>query len=149
MLKQMTFKKIINIIWFSVALTFCWPLSANSTKIQIFVFRILQIISIINAFILLLPLLYSVYLHFDDIVIVFKSIALCVGLSQMIIQTAICFVKYNTLQVSFYIILFLQNFFILKLLITLYSNFFSPVILMLLILKYRLEISYIFIELYL
>lgn len=124
MLKQLTPEKVIHITWISVAITFCWPLPANSTKIQVFMFKTLQIISIINAFILLLPLLYSVFLHFDDIVVVFKSIALCVGLSQMIIQTAICFVKYDILQVSFYIILFLQNIFILKLLIVLYRSYF-------------------------
>lgn len=115
MLKQMTFKKIINIIWFSVALTFCWPLSANSTKIQIFVFRILQIISIINAFMLIVPLSYSIYLHYDDIAIIFQSLAILVGLSQMIIQTVIlCFIKYNSLQVSLYLFYLFSAFHIKK-----------------------------------
>lgn len=120
MLKQVTFEKVIHIIWFSVALTFCWPLPANSTKNQVFVFRILQIISIINAFMLILPLLYSIYLHFNDIAIVFQSLSILVGLSQMIIQTVIlCFVKYNSLQVSLYLFHLFSAFHIKKIIFTL------------------------------
>ncbi|XP_016766484.1 uncharacterized protein LOC102655559 isoform X1 [Apis mellifera] len=98
MLKQIISEKTIQIIWFSVAITFCWPISLNSSKTQVFIFKILQIISIINVFMLLLPLLYSVYLHFNDIIIVSKSIALSVGLIQVIVQTIICFIKYDSLQ---------------------------------------------------
>ncbi|XP_031367550.1 uncharacterized protein LOC102678585 isoform X2 [Apis dorsata] len=98
MLKQIISEKAIHITWLSVAITFCWPISLNSSKTQVFIFKILQIISIINVSMLLLPLLYSVYLHFDDIIIVSKSISLSVGLIQVIAQTVICFVKYDSLQ---------------------------------------------------
>nr|AHJ37463.1 olfactory receptor 151 isoform 1a_2 [Apis mellifera] len=98
MLKQLTPEKVIYITWVSVALTLCWPLPANNGKIQVFMFKALQIISIINAFILLLPLLYSVYLHFDDVIIVSKCVAVSIGLTQVITQTIICFAKYDSLQ---------------------------------------------------
>lgn len=103
MLKQIISEKAIHITWLSVAITFCWPISLNSSKTQVFIFKVLQIISVINVSMLLLPLLYSIYLHFDDIIIVSKSIALSVGLIQVIAQTVICFVKYDSLQVSFYL----------------------------------------------
>ncbi|XP_043797380.1 uncharacterized protein LOC122717409 [Apis laboriosa] len=98
MLKQIISEKAIHITWLSVAITFCWPISLNSSKTQVFIFKVLQIISIINVSMLLLPLLYSVYLHFDDIIIISKSISLSVGLIQVIAQTVICFVKYDYLQ---------------------------------------------------
>lgn len=98
MLKQLTPEKVIHIIWVSVALTLCWPLPANSSKTQVFMFKALQIISIINAFILFLPLLYSIYLHFDDIIIVSKCAAVSISLTQVITQTIICFAKYDSLQ---------------------------------------------------
>lgn len=100
MTKQVTPEKAIQIIWLSVASTFCWPLSINSSKTQVFVFRVLQITSIINACMLLLPLLYSAYLHFDDIITVSKCAGLAIALTQIIVQTSICFVKYDVLQVS-------------------------------------------------
>lgn len=102
MLKRKIIEKAIHITWLSVAITFCWPVPLNSSKTQVFIFKVLQIISIINVSMLLLPLLYSIYLHYDDIIIVSKSISLSVGLIQVIAQTAICFVKYDSLQVSFY-----------------------------------------------
>ncbi|XP_031774659.1 uncharacterized protein LOC100871903 isoform X2 [Apis florea] len=98
MTKQVTPEKAIQIIWLSVASTFCWPLSINSSKTQVFVFRVLQITSIINACMLLLPLLYSAYLHFDDIITVSKCAGLAIALTQIIVQTSICFVKYDVLQ---------------------------------------------------
>lgn len=100
MLKQPTPERVIDIIWFSVASTFCWPLSTYSNRIRILVYKILQIISVINACMLFLALLYSVYVHSDDIIIVFESICLVLAVSQLMVQTIICSVNYKSLQVS-------------------------------------------------
>lgn len=100
MVKGITPEKAIHITWLSVALTLCWPLSVNSGKTQVFVFRVLQIISIVSACMLLLPLSYSIYLHTDDVIVFLRTIIVFVGVAQNIIQTVICFVKYYPLQVS-------------------------------------------------
>lgn len=105
MLKQQTPEKVINIIWFSVALSLCWPLSTYSSRTRILVYKVLQIISVINACTLILTLLYSVYVHSDDIIIVFESICLILAVSQLMIQTFICSVNYKSLQVSSYSLL--------------------------------------------
>ncbi|XP_017799435.1 PREDICTED: uncharacterized protein LOC108580236 [Habropoda laboriosa] len=98
MLKQLTPEKVIDIIWFSVALAVCWPLSSSASKAQVVAFKILQICSAISALILLLPLLYSTYLHFDDVIVLSQSICLSMGVFQMIMQTVICFTNYDLLQ---------------------------------------------------
>lgn len=105
MLKQLTPEKVINIIWFSVASSLCWPLSTYSSRTRILIYKVLQIISVINACMLILTLLYSVYVHSDDIIIVFESICLILGVSQLMIQTIICSVNSKSLQVSSYSLL--------------------------------------------
>ncbi|XP_031370440.1 uncharacterized protein LOC102680919 [Apis dorsata] len=98
MLKQVTPEKGIYIIWLSVALSLCWPLPINSTRKQVVCIKILQIGTIISAFMILLPLIYTIYLNLDNLNIFFKCICLSMGVFQHIVQTTTCFIKYNTLQ---------------------------------------------------
>ncbi|KAF3430059.1 hypothetical protein E2986_11671 [Frieseomelitta varia] len=81
-----------------VVSSFCWPLSTSS-RTRILVYAVLRIISVINACMLFLALLYSVYVHSDDIIIVFESVCLGLGVSQLMIQTIICSVNYKSLQI--------------------------------------------------
>lgn len=105
MIEQVMLKRVIYITWLSVALCFCWPISANSNKNQIIVFRFLQIFTIISSCLGSLPMFHSIYLHQDDIVIVAKSISIVVVFIQLIVQTTICAIKHDTLQVSYYTII--------------------------------------------
>ncbi|XP_043508172.1 uncharacterized protein LOC122527757 [Frieseomelitta varia] len=98
MLKQVTPEKAINIIWLSVALTFCWPLSANSNKTEILGYKIMQICAIISVCLLLLPSIYLIYLCSDDMEVISKSVSQLICEVQCIIQTVICFCKHDTLQ---------------------------------------------------
>lgn len=100
MLKQVTPEKAINIIWLSVALTFCWPLSVNSSRTQIIGYKIMQICAIISVCLLLLPSIYTIYLFSDDMEVISKSVSQSICEVQCIIQTVICFCKHDTLQVS-------------------------------------------------
>lgn len=100
MLKQVTPEKGIYIIWLSVALSLCWPLSINSTRKQIVCMKILQIGAIISAFMIFLPLIYTIYLNLDNLNMFFKCICLLMGIFQHIVQTITCFIKYDSLQVS-------------------------------------------------
>ena len=100
MLKQVTPEKAINIIWLSVAFTFCWPLSANSSKTQILGYKIMQICAIVNVCLLLLPSIYLIYLCSDDMEVISRNVSQLICEVQCIIQTVICFCKHDTLQVS-------------------------------------------------
>lgn len=100
MLGKLTPEKIIYRTWLSVAMTFCWPLPLTSTKKQLLGYKLLQIGALIHVFIMLLLSIYSSYLHLDDIVVLSKSLCITVAISQPIIQTVVCFVKHNVLQVS-------------------------------------------------
>ena len=101
-LKQMTPEKVITIIRFSVALSFCWPLPMNSSRNQIFGYKVAQMFSIVNVNLLLLPCFYAIYLRSDDIEIVAKCISQSICQIQSIAQTVTCFCKHDTLQVSLY-----------------------------------------------
>lgn len=102
MIEQVMLKRVIYITWLSVALCFCWPVSVGSSRNQIVAFRFLQIFTIISSCLGSLPMIHSIYLHQDDIVIVAKSISIVVVFIQLIVQTTICAIKHDTLQVSYY-----------------------------------------------
>lgn len=106
MLKQVTPEKVIHIVWLSAALSFCWPLPISSSRTRVLGFKILQISAIISACMLLLPMLYSIYLHPDDLVVVFKCMCMSTALCQLIVQTTMCWIKQDSLQVSFYLLIF-------------------------------------------
>lgn len=106
MLRQVTPEKVIHIVWLSAALSFCWPLPISSSRTRVLGFRILQISAIISACMLLLPMLYSIYLHLDDLVVVFKCMCMSTALCQLIVQTTMCWIKQDSLQVSFYLLTF-------------------------------------------
>lgn len=48
---------------------------------------------------------HSIYLHQDNIIIVAKFISIVIVFIQLIVQTTICAIKHDTLQVSYYIII--------------------------------------------
>lgn len=100
MLRQFTPEKVIRMIKLSVTLCCCWPLPAASSRIRVCGYKVLQIFTVISACLVLLPLLYSTYLHSYDIVIVSKCICVSIGMSQLIVQTLICLIKHDSLQVS-------------------------------------------------
>ena len=102
MLKKLTLEKAINVIRLSVALTFCWPLRAGNSKTMNVGYRVMQICAAINMSLLLLPTLYATYLRSDDVEIVSHCVTQAICEVQCIVQTVICFSKYDTLQVSFY-----------------------------------------------
>ncbi|XP_017758952.1 PREDICTED: uncharacterized protein LOC108549894 [Eufriesea mexicana] len=98
MFNKLTPEEAINVTWLSVALTFCWPLPPNSSRVKLFGYKVIQVASIINGFMLLAPLLYAVYLHSHNVAIVSGDISLCIGVIQIIVQTIICIVKHDNLQ---------------------------------------------------
>ena len=102
MLNQPTPERAIDIIWFSIVLSFCWPLPSNSSKTRVLVYKTLQISSIISACSLLLALIYAIYLHSDNILTVSECICIFMGVSQQTMQGIICVMNHDSLQVSFH-----------------------------------------------
>lgn len=100
MLRQVTLEKAIDVVRLSVALTFCWPLPSHSSKKKLYVYKVLQIYSIINISLLLLPLLYAMYLKSNDIEIITVCLALTVLMIQSIIQAVLCSSNHDILQVG-------------------------------------------------
>ena len=102
MLRQVTPEKAIDIVRLSVALTFCWPLPSHSSRTKLFVYKVLQVYSIINISLLLLSLLYAMYLKSEDVEIITVCLALTVLMIQSVIQAVLCSSKHDILQVSPY-----------------------------------------------
>ena len=67
---------------------------------MIFGYRVMQICAAINMLLLLLPTLYATYLRSDDVEIVSHCVTQAICEVQCIVQSVICFSKYDTLQVS-------------------------------------------------
>jgi hypothetical protein len=74
MLKQITPEGAIRFIWFSVALSFSWPLSDDSSRSRVLGFRVLQISAVVNAFLMLVTLIYSFSLNLDNMTALFRCI---------------------------------------------------------------------------
>lgn len=93
-------EKSVYLVWLSVAMTFCWPLPADTARRRIVGMKVLLIISIINGCAVILAMLYWVHLHLNDVISLFKCICVALCLLQYVVQAAVCLVKYDTLQVS-------------------------------------------------
>ncbi|CAD1480676.1 unnamed protein product [Heterotrigona itama] len=96
--KQVTLEKAIDIVRLSIALTFCWPLPAHSSRKKLFVYKTVQFLAIINIITQLLALLYTIHIRSDDIEITSLCLSQVVLAMQSIIQTIICSNKHDTLQ---------------------------------------------------
>ncbi|XP_033206987.2 uncharacterized protein LOC117166792 [Bombus vancouverensis nearcticus] len=101
MSKQITPEDVIQFTRLSVALSFCWPSADNSGRSR-GSYKIAQICIVINAFLILVPSLYSIYLYLDDISFyldaLFKCITLTIYTTQLVVQTCICWKKRDSLQ---------------------------------------------------
>lgn len=93
MLKNITPEKAIAFTRYSVALTCCWPLSSHATNFQLIRFRIYRSVVLLNAFVLSLPLIYSLYINYNDHVGFSKSICLFLAVSQVLLNTLVCIVQ--------------------------------------------------------
>mgnify|MGYP004578053767 CR=1 FL=1 len=104
-MKQLTPEKAIDITWLSVALCFCWPLPSNSSRTRIALYKILQISSSVSGSLVFLALIYSIYLHSKNTLVLCKYILMSITVSQQVVQTIICMINHDSLQVSFYSLL--------------------------------------------
>ena len=102
MLKHATPEKVIHFTWLFVAVTFCWPISSKSSKSQHLRLSVMQIIGIIHAILLIVPSIYSVfvYISMNDIMRFYRCLLQLIACIQMVVQTSICFIKHDSLQIS-------------------------------------------------
>ncbi|KAK1137625.1 hypothetical protein K0M31_002123 [Melipona bicolor] len=94
----MTPEMAINITRLSVAFSFCWPVPASSSKGRVVFMKIVLVVTTISGFVIVLLLMYGAYVHFGDLILTSKCVCLTMCVSQFVVQTIICLVKYETLQ---------------------------------------------------
>lgn len=99
MFENITPKKAITFTKYSVALICCWPLPSSATKLQMRCFAVLKVLSAACVICLLLPLLYALYVHFEDPTTFAMAAALVPPCCQVVLQLCVCTVQHNRLQV--------------------------------------------------
>ncbi|XP_076683502.1 uncharacterized protein LOC143376741 [Andrena cerasifolii] len=98
MFRNVTPEKTIQFTRLSVALTCCWPPPPTVTRSQLLRFKFLRSAMVLNAFALLLPLLYAIYVHRDDPTEVAKAACLTLAVTQLLFQTSFCITQYDRFQ---------------------------------------------------
>ncbi|XP_076763029.1 uncharacterized protein LOC143430572 [Xylocopa sonorina] len=98
MFRNATPEKAIVFTQFSIALTCCWPLPTSATKNEILRFKILRSVLLLNAFMLLGPMLYAMYVYRNDVENICKGVLLGLAVVQVLIQTSSCIVQYDRYQ---------------------------------------------------
>ncbi|XP_076237905.1 uncharacterized protein LOC143181408 [Calliopsis andreniformis] len=98
MFGHVTLGKAIQFTRLSVALTCCWPTPPTATEFQVLRFKTFRCAVILNAFTLLLPLLYALYVHRDDSIEVSKAACLAMAVTQLLLQTFFCITQYDRFQ---------------------------------------------------
>ncbi|CAL7939837.1 unnamed protein product [Xylocopa violacea] len=98
MFRNVTPEKAIAFVQFSVALTCCWPLPSSATKTELFRFKILRTALLLNAFMLLGPMLYAMYAYRDDVENMCKAVLLTLAVVQVLVQSSSCILQYDRYQ---------------------------------------------------
>ncbi|CAL7939840.1 unnamed protein product [Xylocopa violacea] len=91
-------EKAIAFTQFSVALTCCWPLPSTATKYEVLRFKILRSVMLLNAFTLLVPLLYAIHVYRDDAGNMCRAVLLGLAVLQILVQSCLCITQYDRYQ---------------------------------------------------
>lgn len=103
MWSKLTLKKVIAIVKFSLFITWCWPLPKDTIKIKVICAGIYQYFCLIVTFGVAVGLINTVRNHFDDPVIMAKSISVLCPALQVVHNIVCCKVNSYRLQVIVYI----------------------------------------------
>ncbi|CAL7939838.1 unnamed protein product [Xylocopa violacea] len=98
MFRNATPEKAITFTRFSVALTCCWPLQTSATKNEVLRFKIFRFAMLLNAFMLLGPMLYAMHVYRDDGENMCKAALLGLAVLQVLVQTSSCMLQHDRYQ---------------------------------------------------
>ncbi|XP_053973003.1 odorant receptor 4-like [Hylaeus volcanicus] len=99
MFRDVSPEKAITFTRLSVALNCYWPLPSTATWFQVLRFKIFRILSMLSTAALVLPLLYSMYVHHDDTVILTKVACFTLALIHILCQSVFSIVHHDRIQV--------------------------------------------------
>ncbi|CAK9821660.1 hypothetical protein ANTRET_LOCUS352 [Anthophora retusa] len=98
MLKYPSAERAISFAQLMAAFSCCWPLPATSTMAQLFLFKILRSVLLLNAFLLFLPLSYAIHVYWNDAENFAKAVCMLLAVMQILFQTFVCSAQYDNLQ---------------------------------------------------
>lgn len=99
MLQNLTLKKVINIVRLSLFITGCWPLEKDAVKFKVVFVGLYQYLCLILSFGVTIGLMNTVRNHFDDPLIVAKSLTLMCPTVHVICNIVSCKIYSYRLQV--------------------------------------------------
>lgn len=82
-----------------IALCFSWPLSKSASKFQVMRFKILRSLLCLNAAILIVPVMYTLYRNDYDLPKITKLWCLLGAFIQVPLEITQCALQYDRLQV--------------------------------------------------
>lgn len=100
MFRNATPEKVIAFTRRSVLLTYCWPLPLATTVFQRIRFKIIRILAMSNIIVTILPLLYAIRVHHDNIETVSKAGCITLVLAKDTVQMCFFIIQYRRFQVS-------------------------------------------------
>lgn len=99
MWSKLTLKKAIAIVKLSLFVTWCWPLPKDTIKLKVICAKIYQYFCLIVTFGVAIGLMNAVRNHFDDPVVMAKSISVLCPALQVVYNIVCCKVNSYRLQV--------------------------------------------------
>ncbi|XP_076380235.1 uncharacterized protein LOC117227742 [Megalopta genalis] len=98
MFANATPKKAITFTKYSVILCCGWPLPSSASKHQFYGYLFLKVVGVLLTIAVILPALWSLYLHIDDPVITGNTFGLACALLQSVANIIICTIQHNHYQ---------------------------------------------------
>ncbi|XP_076621673.1 uncharacterized protein LOC143342075 [Colletes latitarsis] len=98
MFENVTPEKAIHFTRLSIALNCSWPLPPTATKSQVLYFKAFRFLTISCVFTLVLPLLYSIYINWDDSIILTRVACFIDALFHILGQTVFSVLHYDRIQ---------------------------------------------------
>lgn len=99
MASKITPKVVVAFTKMTIALSFSWPLSKSASKFQVICFKILRSLLCLNAAILIVPVVYTLYHNDYDIPKIIKLWFLLGAFIQIPLEITQCALQYDRLQV--------------------------------------------------
>ncbi|XP_076621672.1 uncharacterized protein LOC143342074 [Colletes latitarsis] len=100
MFENATPEKAIEFTRLCVTLNCSWPLPPTATRLQVLRFNVQRVVTVLSVLTLFLPLLYSIYINWNNMIILTKVVCFIDALSQILVQTVFNVLHYDRTQVK-------------------------------------------------
>ncbi|XP_043251699.1 odorant receptor 4-like [Colletes gigas] len=98
MFENATPEKAIEFTRLCVTLNCCWPLPPTATRLQVLRFNLQRVVTVLSVLTLFVPLVYSIYVNWNNMIILTKVVCFIDAFSQILIQTLFSVLHHDRTQ---------------------------------------------------